>query len=652
MTGTYDSASAYDLATVTFDGGAAGDLTNLPVLGVFIAFDNDPYDADPDWEEITSYVRDVSISRGRNDDYSQFPAGTASLTLNNRNRVFDPFNTSSPYAGKLLPRKQIKIVAQANGSNYTIFRGYCAGFPVKFINNGADSTITLDCFDAFGLIAATELPIDWSFPTISALNPVGYYRCDDPAGSTTVVDRGSKGLNATLNSPDAPNAQKDDSLAKGLPFGAMNAQIEPFGLANVRTTEERISLDLTDVIYNGMTFAGFVKSNNNGFNASRPCLRFECHMFNLEAEVYAVVNTVTQQIDLYFYGVVQTGIRTFAVKIFIFPDVISVTESFHFAITVNRDPFDVKCYLNGREIVVAALNTTYTNRVPSYLFRYEFAMGQELFNIDRVLTAQEIADVYLAGVAQFYESTADRAARLLALTGMPEELIDITDLPVGTVSSIPNSGFVLPVLQRTADSEGGEVFTSRDGVITFVNRYNALTNGSAAAFKVPFGEQSGGQPFSDQLEIMYDADSIRNEVAVQFADGGQVSASSPSSIAAYGRSDETISTDLASIADAQSLATLEATVSSVLEPTISPIQIGTTRSASQWANILNMDLLDQYSVSYTPSTGSAFSQNLLLNRITYDITPSAWQVTIAGSSRLCGWFCADVSLTNGSDVVL
>lgn len=636
MTGTYDSASAYDLATVTFDGGAAGDLTNLPVLGVFIAFDNDPYDADPDWEEITSYVRDVSISRGRSDDYSQFPAGTASLTLNNRNRVFDPFNTSSPYAGKLLPRKQIKIVAQSNGSNYTIFRGYCAGFPVKFINNGADSTITLDCFDAFGLIAATELPIDWSYLVISELEPINYWRCDDPAGAVFVTDRGTGNLVASPTSQYAADSQKSPSLAKGLAFDASNSRDGYYD------TGLKAGFPI-----NALTFGGFLQCNYpTGYNTSIFCGMARIRIGNLYAAWWVNYTLATGQIAL------EVDVRSDTVRHRLgWFDVVTTTEPMHIAISVNANPFEYKIFLNGTEItdtpdiLSEAVNNTYG-------FFFWLSAGQEFFVVDEVLSPAKITEIYNAGIANLVESTADRAQRLLNLTGLPSELIDITDLPVGTVSSVPTNGFVLPALQRTADSEGGEVFTSRDGVITFVNRYKAFTNGSTAAFTVPFGEQSGGQPFSDQLEIMYDADSIRNDVAVQFSDGGQVTASSPSSIAAYGRSDETISTDLASVADAQSLATLEATVSSLLEPTISPIQIGTTRSASEWANILNMDLLDQYSVSYTPSTGSAFSQNLLLNRITYDITPSAWQVTIAGSSRLCGWFCADVSLTNGSDVVL
>jgi hypothetical protein len=148
---TYDLASlTYDSATTSYDGGGLVP-SNMPVVGVFIAFDDTPYVAEPVWTEITQYVRDVNVKRGRQDDLENFASGSANITLDNRLRLFDPFNTAGIYYGKLLPRRQIKVVAQYNSITYPVFRGYIAGFPVGYTQGGKDSTVQIDCFDALGL---------------------------------------------------------------------------------------------------------------------------------------------------------------------------------------------------------------------------------------------------------------------------------------------------------------------------------------------------------------------------------------------------------------------------------------------------------------------------------------------------------------------
>jgi hypothetical protein len=70
--------------------------------------------------DITNYVLSVSINRGRSRELERFNAGSVSVTLNNRNRYFDPLNTSSPFYGQLVPR--IPIVVRS--ATKTIFWGY------------------------------------------------------------------------------------------------------------------------------------------------------------------------------------------------------------------------------------------------------------------------------------------------------------------------------------------------------------------------------------------------------------------------------------------------------------------------------------------------------------------------------------------------
>lgn len=72
-------------------------------------------------EDITQYVRSVSISRGRSEELENVNAGAATIVLDNRARTFDPTagTSISPYSGQIVPRKQVQIlsngVAQFDG---------------------------------------------------------------------------------------------------------------------------------------------------------------------------------------------------------------------------------------------------------------------------------------------------------------------------------------------------------------------------------------------------------------------------------------------------------------------------------------------------------------------------------------------------------
>jgi hypothetical protein len=145
-----------------------------PTPIVEIAFDDSPYVVNPTWTNVTSWVRSLSTDRGRSDDWDDF-YGSAQVVLNNRTRLFDPYNTSGTYYGKLLPRRQIRIRAQTNdgGSPVThdVFRGYISGWNPSWTDAGTDSTVTLSCMDALGLLSSDTLPDDWVESYILSLSP-------------------------------------------------------------------------------------------------------------------------------------------------------------------------------------------------------------------------------------------------------------------------------------------------------------------------------------------------------------------------------------------------------------------------------------------------------------------------------------------------
>ena len=63
------------------------------------------------FEDVTSRVRSISIARGKNRDLDRFNAGTLNVEFNNTDRAFDPLFAASPFAGNIVPRRDVRVLA-------------------------------------------------------------------------------------------------------------------------------------------------------------------------------------------------------------------------------------------------------------------------------------------------------------------------------------------------------------------------------------------------------------------------------------------------------------------------------------------------------------------------------------------------------------
>lgn len=59
--------------------------------------------------DVTQYVKDVQIRRGKNRDIDSYTSGEAVVTMTNYNRYFDPTYQASPFYGNIIPRREVKI---------------------------------------------------------------------------------------------------------------------------------------------------------------------------------------------------------------------------------------------------------------------------------------------------------------------------------------------------------------------------------------------------------------------------------------------------------------------------------------------------------------------------------------------------------------
>jgi hypothetical protein len=110
--------------------------------------------------DITEYVRSISIKRGRSISQDKFTAGQATLTLDNRSRIFDPQNASSPLFGAIVPRRKVNIYMEhrrtimgvPQATPRLMFIGVIDDWSFSYDISG-DSIATVSCSDGFNVLA-------------------------------------------------------------------------------------------------------------------------------------------------------------------------------------------------------------------------------------------------------------------------------------------------------------------------------------------------------------------------------------------------------------------------------------------------------------------------------------------------------------------
>lgn len=104
--------------------------------------------------DVTDRVREISVSRGKSAIFSEISAGQATISFNNHDRAFDPRYTASPFAGNIVPRREIKIYSDGA----PIFVGWVDDWNLSYLPNG-DSITEAIAFDGFSILAGQKLPL-------------------------------------------------------------------------------------------------------------------------------------------------------------------------------------------------------------------------------------------------------------------------------------------------------------------------------------------------------------------------------------------------------------------------------------------------------------------------------------------------------------
>jgi hypothetical protein len=505
-------------------------------LTVEMAFGYAPLNTSPAWTDITSYVLDANINRGRSDEFSQYAQGTATLNLNNSTRRFDPYFEAGPYFGLLRPMTPMRIKLDAT----IMFVGFVTAWPTKYDVSNKYAVSTIPCVDAtrilqnmllassaFGKLVLADSSLINFYP-MQSIEPtgitcaktntvlplglgVGVDTVDSnfPAGSTTMLTPGTsfsenqtfwQTANITTSAPRAMEFWLDGRSQKNT-YSQIVVSLAGSNAGLGSLFENNIDLIISSAgVLQSIVYSNEATNRSTGTFSTGPNLRP-----NIGAN-HVAITTDTTNLYIYVNGVLG---RTIA---------LSVGKSSGFP-------------TNNQNIIVSA------------------AFSNVAF-YNAPLTAGTIAARYAAGIGFPNELSSTRLVRVLDDIGWPAawRSIETGVQPVGSYR--PANQPATQYMRQIENAEQGTICVNREGHVRFEN-FNTVNTIKPVAF---FSGLSGSSyPYNDIQIDANNVDAIFNRIDAKY-EFGDVSVSDSTSITLYGPQSQTIDLSLMSTPDAAELA--------------------------------------------------------------------------------------------------
>jgi hypothetical protein len=618
------SVSWFDGVTITVEVAfAAGplDTYQLDEFGELI-LDEDDLPIEIEWTDVSEYVRDIRIDRGRRDEFSQFGPSTASVTFDNRLRQFDPNYASGPFYGTLNPMRKIRIQATYNSVTYDRFVGFVQGWPQDY-EFTFDSTVTVNCVDGTRFLASEELRSTAYESAVLADSPVAYWPMQEQSILRYEDTQASVGITPTINGV----AQISTTLPLN---GTTMAVADPalvtdsFGVTDSTISAVIADQGFSDVV--GLEMWMFHRGAYTNALIAQTSSRNESDSFlwcgNTADGLLTVLysNVADNRYILTTTTTVQLG-RGKPIHLFI-----RATTS------------TIYVYVNGVEEWSAALSvgtsaSSYTTPYVNVRFMRDTGTPEgSPMGISHVAvyttapSAVRVAEHYAAGVAAYGhpygERSGDRIGRVLDEIGWPA-----ADRTLGNGDTVhgpytPNRQSAISYMQDVAVAEDGLLFIGRDGKVVLRDRQWQWTRSSAGTFS-----DDGADNTYEGVTI--DANSIepmRTAVSATYgANNAYLKVQDATAVTAYGPLLEPLSVPtVESAAQARALAnyklrTTKDPLTRITELRVQP----RSKPATTYPVLLGLEIGDRIVVERTPGNpvvGSQIVQSVTVQGYSESIT--------------------------------
>lgn len=136
------------------------DLTDSPI-GPFFRLDDDTAGRLDNTEfrlggtiffDVTDRVRNIRVSRGKGRRFANFQSGQLEVEFNNHDRAFDPLYPDSPFAGNIIPRREVRVTL----GTAVQFTGWIDDWDLSYTPDG-NSLAGAVASDAFTILANQTL---------------------------------------------------------------------------------------------------------------------------------------------------------------------------------------------------------------------------------------------------------------------------------------------------------------------------------------------------------------------------------------------------------------------------------------------------------------------------------------------------------------
>jgi hypothetical protein len=594
-------------------------LPSVPQLVVEIAFTSDPLTASPTWTDVSVYVRSVngiSINRGKQTEIQTTASGSLSLTLDNRDRRFDPTFTTGPYYGNLLPRKAIRIRALWNGTYYPMFRGFVEAWPQRFMFK-KDASVPLSAYDALAVLAESEVrpAVVEYLDTLTGLqwfllNAEGN-QWNDVQGGTPARLASGVFATSTINNLDGDGINFDGgstmtfqrSPSTPNTTGSYSFWIQTTAVGPSTTVWENIFTSSTSTSAGtivGIGSDGKLYYQGNDYNpASFSTAKTLIRVNTGEPTHICIVHNSTVSIKIYVNGVDQTDTTSgYLVDAATMPVVVDI----------------------GSKGIATPTGDNFNGTI------------QQFSGHSVALTAAQVETLYKLGRRLLVETSSARAERILDDLGWPAGLVSLTATAQAEVGEIPSgTNTALSLLQTVADSEQGRLFVAKDGNITLQDRYWHITSTRGNTLQATFSDDGSDLVYS-ALGFDYSDREVANRITITGSFGLTATDEDTASQADYGLQADSVSTLLASQEEVVSMAS--GLIGRRSEPIIrtDAITVQPARQTSAWPTVLGLELGDRIRVELSPvGVSPQLAQTLLVERLDWSITAENWRVAITGS---------------------
>jgi hypothetical protein len=589
----------------------------VPTLKVEIAFaTTNAFDTSPTWTDVSSYVLvnpGVSIQRGRANELTTFSAGKCTLTLRNDDGRFSPLNASSPYAGQLLPRKQIRVSATWAATDYEMFRGFVTGWPQSYSKAKKQAFVPLECYDLFAILNETTLTdMYYGYMKTGIGSLVASWR---RLVNRALVDKVGGGTAPTFSS----NVAGASDLASGL----SDSDAVVFDNSFYAAVTDSVDITGTAVSYSFWLKTSTVSQTIIG-------------KFSTSAGS-------TGSISIASDGTISGSINTGSTSSVTSSAIVNDNQVHHVVLVFNGATSNV-VYIDGVDKTATQSAAAVTHRVDiigGYLAGLAGASSktyftgtlQDVATFSKALSATEARTLYRIGMGNVLEDTATRFGRVCDSAGVVAGLRNTAGIatPYGACAETWDTGSsALAQLQVVAATEQGALFVGRTGLVTLLHRYWHQDTFQGGVVQIIFSDDGSDSQYVD-IGFDYDDLNVQNQVTVS-SGAGSAFYLSQTSIDRYGLQDTSVTTQLGSYPELRTMA--EGLTYWRKDPTLRtrPITEYPQRKTSTWATVLGLDIGHRIGVEITPpGVGAQYTNNVLIQQLDWDISSTDWAFTFQGS---------------------